>query len=367
MLLAGVKDIGSANAVFPILRELQKNSHNILVYADGVSAEKFKDEYPIISALCPLEKVLDWFSYEYDIRAAILGISSAGGVVPVAFTNTCKKRRIPVIAVEDYWASHCMVDFEELPDIVCVQDELAKSLLLESWGSRGYYSNQVIVTGQPAFDHFKDTNCRSANKQLRESLKLDKSWPIIFFPGQIYGMAEALMIVIEALNSIGRPVYFIIRDHPRVSSLNAAEELRQIYKAYKDVPSKLNIGQLIDSSGLKSSDLCTAGADIVVGIYSTILVEACYMRKPTIVIWTPDGQAGLEMESGNNLHRNPVAVSGAALEVSSSFDLIKAINLVYSGDISDMCNAQALHCKADGQSAIRVAQVINNIVNRKHI
>lgn len=368
MLLAGIKDIGSANAVFPVLHELQKNSHDILVYADGVSAEKFKDEYPLISASCPPEKVLDWFSYKYGISAAILGISSPGGVIPTTFTNACRNRKIPIVAVDDYWASHCMmINWEELPDMICVQDELAKNLLLESWGSRGYCSNQVIVTGQPAFDRFKDTDCRSANKQLRTLLKLDKGWPIIFFPGQIYGMAEALLIVVEALNSISRPVYFIMRDHPRVASPNATEEFKQIRRAYKDVLSQLNVGQLVDSSSLKSGDLCTAGADIVIGIYSTMLTEACYMRKPTIVVWTPDGQVGLEMESGNNLHRNPVAVSGAALEVFSSFDLIKAINLVYSGDISDMRNAQELHCKADGQSAIRVARVINNIVNRKHI
>lgn len=367
MLLAGIKDVGSANAVFPVLRELQKNSRNILVYADGVSAEKFKDEYPLISASCSFEKVLDWFSYEHGVSAAILGISSAGGVIPVAFTNVCKKRGIPIIAVEDYWASHCMVNWEELPDLVCVQDDFAKRLLLESWGFRGYSSNQVIVTGQPAFDRFKDTDCRSANKQLRQSLKLNQDWPIIFFPGQIYGMAEALPIVVDALNSISRPVYFIMRDHPRVSSPNATQEFKQIYKVYKDIPDKLNIGQLVDSSSLKSSDLCNAGADIVIGMYSTMLVEACYMRKPTIVVWTPDGQAGLEMESDNKLHKNPIAVLGAALEVSSLSDLIKAFNLIYNGDISDMCNAQKLHCKADGQSATRVVRVVNHIVSCNHI
>ena len=357
MILFGMKDIGGANAILPVAKCL-----NGSIYADGVSFYRFKSDYPLISSSFAPDKVLDWFSP----AAVVATTCSPGGVVPITLVRAAKERGIKTIVVQDFWGNHLKHspwnpakpewDSNSLPDVMCVQDAFAKKLVLANWPC--YNEKNIVITGQPAFDRLNNINCAKTQKELRETLGLTENWPVVYFSGQLWGMPEAVKATIDAFNIFGKPIYFILSDHPRLFSRDDSGDVKQIYCQYKDKPKELKFGTVVDCFSLKSVELIKYGADIIMGMYPTAVVEGCYLKKDCITVWTPKVKDILLAETGNILDDFPPAALGASLRGVNSEALAANLERIFRGDTGEMREAQRKHYVSDGKASSRVHHVI---------
>lgn len=350
MILFGLRDIGSVNACLPVVTILKDKGISVSVYAEGPASENLKDK-PFYITGYRISDLLDLVNPSLVVATSV----RIGGAVPIDLNKEAKQRNLPVVLVEDIWASHSAFTWDILPDGVCVVDEFAKSLILRSWP--GYPESRIHVTGMPVFDRYVNVQVKSAKRKLREILELNENWPVVFFPGQIWGMTQAISMLVKALNSFDFPVYLILRNHPGIILSKAPDKYRQIYAGYQRTLRGLQKGAVVDSSQLNSDEVLT-GSDIIVGIYSTMTVEACYLRKPVLTIWTLEiGQFLLRL-THNTLAEWPITNLGASLRARNVLEIKSCLRKIITGDTSAMRKAQEKHFKADGLSSSRVAQVI---------
>lgn len=344
MILFGLRDVGSVNACLPVLKILKDRRIPVSVYAEGPAHERFKDKFSFIPE-CRTDNLLD------SVRPSLVVVTCAivGGSVPITLTCEAKKRNLSVVLIEEMWVGHSAFEWNVLPDSVCVYDEFAKDMLLKSWPNYSEFS--IHVTGSPVFDKFVDVDAGSARHKLRENLGLSENWPTVFFPGTglVSGMVQVIRMLVEALNSLNIPVFLILRDHPSVTFSKASE--------YREMLRSLKIGTVVDSSHLTSNEV-NAGSDIIVGTFSTMTLEACYMRKPVLIIWTPEISRTLVEATNGALTVWPITNLGAALKAESVEEIKIGLLNIVAGDTEDMRLAQEAHCKTDGLSGKRVAEAI---------
>lgn len=352
MILFGLRDVGSGNACLPTIGILKDRGTPISIYAEGPAYKHFKDKFLFVTGY-KMGDLLDF------LRPSLVVATTAqiGGAVPIDLINKAKQRNLPVVLVEDIWASHSVCSWDVLPDGVCVVDEFAKKLILRSWP--GYPESRIYITGMPVFDKFVNIQTKSAKHKLREVLGLCEDWPVVFFPGvgQVWGMTQAISMLIEALNNFDVPMYLIVRDHPKFTLSDASNEYRQIFSEYQEILKNLRIGRVVDSSKLTSNEVC-AGSDIVVGTNSTMMVEACYIRKPMLTIWTPEMSKAFLEATNNTLAEWPITNLGVSLRAENVQEIENCLRKIIAGDTVAMLQAQQKHFQADGLSSNRVAKAI---------
>lgn len=357
MILVAMKNIGGANAILPVASFLKKKyAEPVVLYADGVSYERFKAEYPLISVVCDYKMLLEW----YQPRVIIMTTDSPGGVVPLPLLMAAKAREIPVVAVQDFWGNHARHEWPVRPERICVQDDYAKRLVLESWPS--YPPEYVWVTGQPAFDRLYEVDGKKARIELRQKFWLTEPWPFVYFSGQAWGMPEALAATINALNLLGQPVYFFLQEHSRVvdpscETPETADQFRSIRRAYLQEMRNLEYGALVD---IQSNDLLIRGADVTVGMYSTSIVKCCYLKKDCISVWVPAARKALEGETKGALSEFPPAALGACFSGINADEIAACFNSVFRGATAGIRNAQCRHYNSDGKAAERIARMVTS-------
>lgn len=344
MILFGLRDVGSVNACLPVINILKEREFPVSVYAEGLAYERCKDKFTVIPEII-MDDLLD------SVRPSLVVVTVAtpGGAVPIDLTIKAKQRNLPVVLLEEMWSGHSAFVWDILPDGVCVTDEFSKSLILKSW--LNYPESHIHITGSPVFDKFVDIDVGSARHKLRDSLGLSENWPVVFFSatGLVKGMIRIIQMLVEALNGLNIPVYLILRDHPSITFSEASE--------YREALKDLKTGQVVDSSKLNSNEV-NAGSDIVVGTFSTMTVEACYLRKPVLIISTSEINQLLAESTNNALSQWPLINLGAALKAGSVDEIKNCLNQIIAGDTAEMFKAQRKHFQTDGFSADRIANVI---------
>lgn len=161
-------------------------------------------------------------------------------------------------------------------------------------------------------------------------------------------------MLVEALNGFDAPVYLILRDHPTIFLSKACE---QIHVEYQEALKNLRIGTVVGSSKLTSCEIL-AGSDIVIGMYFSMMVEACYLRKPMITIWTSEIGQSLLKALNNTLAEWPLMNLGASLRAENAEEIKSCLRKIIIGDTTAMLQAQQKHFRADGLSGVRVAKAI---------
>jgi len=180
---------------------------------------------------------------------------------------------VPTLSVLDFWSNY-RVRFADklgnlayLPDTIAVMDDLAVKEMVEE----GFPPERLVVTGQPAFDCLGDkkrdfTYARERATRLyygcREGRKtiVFASQPHARQPYTIgYTEHTVLRLLIDALPDNAD---LIIRPHPRE---NIADLMQYMEIPRITVQRKEMVHELLMS------------ADLVVGMNTELLVEACYL------------------------------------------------------------------------------------------
>ncbi|MDO8861660.1 hypothetical protein Q6D67_08095 [Haliea sp. E1-2-M8] len=232
------------------------------------------------------------------------------------FLAAARELSIPSIAVLDFWSSYRARFSDEggaeiiLPDKLAVMDERAKAEAVRA----GLPESHIVVTGQPAFDALSKTRRLFNNDlklQQRTSLSVSEDELLVLFVSQplhemqaTHGLAgqgfnefQVVQEVLESLECIaqksGRKILFLIRLHPR--------ELSSKYDWLES--SHIRIA----TSTIGSSREIAMSANLVVGMNSVLLLEACYLGCVVVSVQP-------SMTGKDNLPTNSLGVSYAVYE-----------------------------------------------------
>lgn len=358
MILFGLRGVGSGNSCLPAISILKDQGITISIYAEEPAYSTFRDKFELIP-----EGDVDSILESVKPSLIVVTCATVGGAVPIDMMNKADKRGLPVILAEDMRFSHTSFNWNILPRGVCVVDELAKNWILQSWP--GYPESHIHITGAPVFDKFANFKIEPAKHKLREVLGLNNDWPIVFIVGENWGMTIAVSMLVNSLNSLNVSVYLILRDHPTMVAPNASDEYKRLYAEYIEVLRDLKVGKLIDSSRLTSTEVL-AGSDLVVGICSTMLEEACYLRKSVINIWTPEIGQILFSKACNTYEEQPITSLGGSLKAQNIEGVISSLKKIFNGDTAATLQAQEKHFQADGFNGRRLAEAILGYYKPKH-
>jgi hypothetical protein len=204
------------------------------------------------------------------------------------FVAAAREVGVPSLAVLDFWSnysarfSNSNGELVYLPEQVAIMDDDARREMAEE----GIDSSRLVVTGHPAFDDLASCRLRftvAKRAKIREGLGIEPNGLAVLFASQpiaeVYGpdaanprflgydevkVAKALIRALEGIAvRAARPITLVIRPHPR-------ENLDSLCHYRSDV-----IRILVSTEG-SSRDLAMA-VDLVSGMNTNLLVEACYL------------------------------------------------------------------------------------------
>jgi len=349
-VVAASSDPGSARALIPVLRELDRRGASVHALVSGPSVGIFGAELAHLSAQSVPDDIpmKDVSRFLLENGAEVL-MTGAGAYNQIEHTCRLAARmvQIPSLAILDYWFEyearfHRTQDgmtVESYPDIVCALDNLSREGLLSS----GLKPEQVVVTGGPNLEetlHWWEDMDSDRLAALRVKYGVTASeLAFVFFsepyytapiglrltgPGGLfradgtpvfgYTAPEILKKVITVLLSASlqerRCVHLLVKPHP----LEWPEALRpQAMQAQSEWLKT----DLLDETNPKE---LMAVSDVVIGMSSIALLEAALVGKLALSV-----QVGLRQTQsfdpciGNALgYTVPVFDSDTLVRVMSS-------------------------------------------------
>lgn len=364
-------DPGGANAVAPVIRMLGlENQACMLNYAynEGVAV---LHRYGISSRLLPQQPNVEWALRQLEAnRASLLltGTSHNGVNWEKFFISAARRVGIHSVAVLDFWGNYA-IRFSDnhgnlrfMPDTLAVMDERARMEAV----AVGLPVERIIVTGQPAFDSLAECRWQFSPERrsaLRQSLDLPDGGLLVMFASQplcrLHDTSDAqirypgfdeesvlaeLICSLEAISrQYGTFITLLIRPHPRET---VAE-----YQHYASERISIRV-----SMEGESREYAMA-SDLVVGMNSVLLVEACYLGCLVVSL-----QPGLE--KADALPTNAWGVSRGVYRLEEVRPAIETMLLDEKERSSALSRVHSM--ELDAGAAQRVVGRINSIFASMH-
>ncbi|MGQ5522536.1 hypothetical protein ACUHMQ_04665 [Chitinimonas sp. PSY-7] len=286
-------DPGGGNALAPVILRLRKQQwpHRLFAYAESARlwAERGWD-------VAPAEAI------DFSDGAGLLCATSVNAYQhELRWIAAARQFRVPSLAVLDFWSNYrprFLFDGQQhLPDCIAVPDKLACDEMVKE----GFDTDLLRVTGQPALDVIAQ-GAGQLNEAARVALRTEcgvkaDEHLLIFVSQPLRQMARqlgqapaideqsALRDIETALLKLGLPIALRVKPHPREDSADFAG-IGQIWANTRLAPSAL------------AHDLLSC-ADMVAGIHSMLLLEACYLGC-RVLSYQPGGQASDPLPSNRS-------------------------------------------------------------------
>ncbi|TMO63261.1 hypothetical protein [Pseudoalteromonas aurantia] len=289
-------DPGGANSIGILAHELSKTA-NIVCFAKEAACSHLKHNFPQINVTL--------LSNKHDQYSKTTYLQLLATIKPnVVFTDTtgrdysnrslwraCKDFGIPSIAILDQWMNYalrflkqhetyqgCMAyttDDFILPTAIVTMDCSAKLQMVKE----GLPENIIHPLGSPYYESLKSKPVKNKTQKKKAITILFASEPITAVYGhklgkKIHGYTEQTIIktLCQSITKQAKQQHFsvIIRPHPRESQ----RRYNRLIKSYHfaSLCSKRSVQESIQS------------ADIVLGMSSTMLLEASLQNKPILSI-----------------------------------------------------------------------------------
>lgn len=325
-------DPGGAKAILPVIRKITEGNNELINYAYNES-KLILENANINYNLLPEKVDVDFIRTIFQAEKPLLLLTATSFNElnwEKYFILEARKLNIYSMAILDYWSNYFLRFSNEkeklvyLPDKIAVMDEKAKTDMLDL----DFPVDKIVVTGQPAFDSIqadRDNFSMDKKNNIRKSLNIHQNTVFIIFLSQpfkkLYGkkgnpnylgfdedlVLENLIKALEKICEKGIKIFLLIRPHPR--------ELESDYDKYKS--DKILIRNSKDGEGRDY----LMSADLVVGMNSILLVEACYLSCTVVSI-----QPGLCRP--DTLVTNKTKKSIAIFDINEIFPIIE--NLLVS-------------------------------------
>ncbi len=287
-----------------MIEELDLNGRGLLVYSDPGGAK------PILAftKLCGLRNYCLLSNREYDfvsdynLEVTNVNVEYVGEAIDefnpdfiftgtsytsdleVKFIDEGKKRGIFTGAFIDHYTRYLDRFFLDgslcLPDLICLTDEKAYDIAI----SEGIHlKSKVKVTGNFHHDFLRAWRPTASKKSLLGNL-IDHDRKILCFaPDPLsnvggfdkYGFDECTIwkLLCEALEGLG----FSSNDLLIIPKLHPNQSEPYIKKAFEDSPANY----MVSNVNINTIDLLYH-SDLIIGMYSSILVEASLLQTPVI-------------------------------------------------------------------------------------
>lgn len=279
-IIALAGDAGGARAIAPVIAALRSRGNEIECRAYG----------PAISIWRAIGLQTEPATHTIgDAERMLLGTSLNADQHELALVAAAARARVRSVSVIDSWV-HYRERFIgpdgglRLPDAIAVIDSAARDEAIAS----GLPAERLVVTGQPAFDALAALRpaVQATREWVRRSLAVGGD-PIVLYASQplhqLYAEAtlgfddrDVLPAVIHALASVlrtrGRRATLVVKLHPREMGL------RYDLPASSDPLLAL---ALASDDRIGPHDLAAA-SDLVVGMNTILLVEACILGIPAL-------------------------------------------------------------------------------------
>lgn len=284
-------DVGGANAVAPVIEGLiveGKVCVEAFAYGQAIPLWQ-KRNLPFEAVGGPLEETtIDRMLDQPPASLLLTGTSYNPIGLEKQFTLGARRKGTPSIAVLDFWSNYGLrfsdaySSLGYLPDQIAIMDDHARQEMIRE----GFDSDRLVITGHPAFDELveiRKNHTATSRDDIRQELGVGAgSILVVFFsqpfssfydnastqldyPG--YTEGSVLPALIDALDRITRSrrqsLTLAIRPHPK-ENIGALEEFEAT-----DI-------RLVVVRHHESRPLAMA-ADLVSGMSSMLLVEACYL------------------------------------------------------------------------------------------
>lgn len=286
---------GGANALAPVIKKLKRH-HEIKVHAlANNKASPIWENHNIYHDLIDEEISMDKIKTYLKNKSTSLLLTGSSGIYTEQkrFIKAARFLNIPSIAIMDFWSNYIQRfsdnngDLSFMPDIITVIDDKMKDDMINV----GFDPEKLIITGNPAHDDlYRWKNLVGSKKiiKIRDDLGIPQNDLMILFASQplstLYGTNDSnplylgyseksvLKVLINCLESmqlqVSKKIFLVIRPHPS----EKVEDYTHIHS---------NVITIITSTEGYSRDYVIV-ADIVIGMTTMLLVEACYLDRPVI-------------------------------------------------------------------------------------
>lgn len=281
-------DPGGANAVAPVIQKLMSDKKVRVSAFAYREAKKLWNDRNI-----PFSDLPDNTTHESakillkNLKTDLFfsGTSYNDQEFEKQFISAARTLQIPSLVLLDYWSNYA-IRFSDtdgnciyIPDKIAIMDEFTHNEMIRE----GFTPEQLIITGQPAYDDFiqlRDSFSVERKNEIREEMGILRHELVVAFaseplfwgtptksanPG--YTKTGVLHSLVNALDRIqektDRKIVLVIRPHPRENS-----------HEFQDIRGE-KIRIIISTTG-KSRDVIQA-ADLVCGMTTALLMEACYL------------------------------------------------------------------------------------------
>ena len=319
-VLAYAHDPGGINAISPVINELN-NYFMVDVFCKRSLVGLFKNEginCSILDDKLDSIEMLRKLLVNHDYVAVVTGTSS-NDYTEKYLWKAAEIEGVFSIAIFDGWCNYGIrfskwsvntldkytigEDICFLPTVICVADDYTKNKMVEE----GIPEKSIIVTGSPHFDELlkKYDNISKVDLIRYKKKEFGKKKIILFGSDNIsdeykdsetelyFGYNEKTIFdeVDKCLSSREKSDFvLVIRPHPKEDATYWKERVKQIKKYMAIVDDQL---PLCDSILL---------SDIVISMFSIILIEACIIHKPI-----------LSVQIGRNMIENPLVLEQMGL------------------------------------------------------
>jgi len=297
-ILTGAAFPGGANALAPVIKALS-GKYNIELLSSASATTCFKkNNLAPLNLGHSLSGYVDKFTKLFSNGKYALVLSalcSESNSFEAELVSTARRFGLPTIMLMEYWtAIGCLLETHAQPDLVCVIDEYSKTLVDAIPGMVG----KTRVTGQPWYDGLiQDIFNPDEKKNTRRLVGVPNDAYLISFMSQPvayhyldkrgqssmgYTEHTILLAILDALKMISanRNIYLLIKLHPR-----------DIVSDF-DYLKKINSGATVVLDANYDHRRIMYSSDLVLGMFSSAIVEAVYMRKPVLSI-----QIGLRVKN----------------------------------------------------------------------
>ncbi|PHV12483.1 hypothetical protein [Chitinimonas sp. BJB300] len=286
-------DPGGGNALAPVIEQLRAQHwpHRLFAYAE--SARLWAERGWLVE---PAEAIT---------LSNSVGVLCATSVNPhqheLSWIAAAKEVGLPSLALLDFWSNYqprfLRGGQRHWPDCIAVPDQLACDEMVAA----GFDASMLQITGQPALDVIAQGAGRlstAARTALRAECGLQPDESLLLFVSQpLRQMArqlghppaideQAVLRDVEAaLVTLARPIALRIKPHPR-----------------EDLADFTGAGQMWTNTRIAPSALAhdlLSCADMVVGIHSMLLLEACYLGC-RVLSYQPGGLASDPLPSNRS-------------------------------------------------------------------
>ena len=295
-------------------------------------------------------------------HADILITSTSDGVYTKEKELTLQARQygVPSLSILDYWSHYRQRYSNErdelmyLPDMIAVMDEYAKTEMIVL----GFPADVIEVTGQPAFDCLEEKRQKYAQSYERRwnagytarrghgygedtRLAIFLSQPIASSDyGWGFNEHKVIPMFLDAVQSVAPDCQVLIRPHPREDSKGLFR-----YEYYNDLDVKIR-----RSDGIHE---LMVSADLVAGMNTVMLVEACYLGCITLSI--QPGKIGPDRLPTNRL--------GFSRAVYDPLDLEYNVDgLMNNYDVRMQMTDNLEHFRVKESATDKVVELVNRMV-----